>query len=225
MNRPPVGKPDTGPPPDLPITSSSAAYAPTSNPSHGSSAETTTVQRSPARERTTASPGAGEKHPAPRGSENRRPKVYKCNQCLKRFDRPSSLNVHMNSHTGDKPHVCEISGCGQRFSVRSNLRRHMRTRHRPERIIHIKAMGLREFQADAAATFASQNPDRMTNPLIPLMLKPPVLAVPPGGNKYGPAELPADGGTRGIQTLDAENLLSCDITEVRAANNAQRHLR
>ncbi|RKP35552.1 hypothetical protein BJ085DRAFT_4048, partial [Dimargaris cristalligena] len=54
-------------------------------------------------------------------------KIYPCNHCGKMFDRPSSLNVHMNSHTGDKPHICYFPGCDQRFSVLSNLRRHQRS--------------------------------------------------------------------------------------------------
>ncbi|KAI9489717.1 hypothetical protein BDB00DRAFT_726141, partial [Zychaea mexicana] len=49
---------------------------------------------------------------------------YKCTVCVKRFTRPSSLATHMHSHTGEKPYKCQIEGCGRRFSVVSNLRRH-----------------------------------------------------------------------------------------------------
>ncbi|KAJ1968980.1 hypothetical protein IWQ62_000919 [Dispira parvispora] len=35
----------------------------------------------------------------------------------------------MNTHTGERPHACTWPGCEQRFSVLSNLRRHMRSRH------------------------------------------------------------------------------------------------
>lgn len=49
---------------------------------------------------------------------------YQCLECFKRFTRPSSLKTHMNSHTGNKPFVCNGKGCGKRFSVGSNLRRH-----------------------------------------------------------------------------------------------------
>ncbi|EAS33618.3 C2H2 finger domain-containing protein FlbC [Coccidioides immitis RS] len=51
-------------------------------------------------------------------------KKHKCKVCDKRFTRPSSLQTHMYSHTGEKPYACEVEGCGRHFSVVSNLRRH-----------------------------------------------------------------------------------------------------
>lgn len=51
-------------------------------------------------------------------------KKHKCKVCDKRFTRPSSLQTHMYSHTGEKPFKCEVEGCGRNFSVVSNLRRH-----------------------------------------------------------------------------------------------------
>jgi Zinc finger, C2H2 type len=51
-------------------------------------------------------------------------KKHKCKVCDKRFTRPSSLQTHMYSHTGEKPFACNVEGCGRHFSVVSNLRRH-----------------------------------------------------------------------------------------------------
>lgn len=51
-------------------------------------------------------------------------KKHKCKVCDKRFTRPSSLQTHMYSHTGEKPFACDMEGCGRHFSVVSNLRRH-----------------------------------------------------------------------------------------------------
>ncbi|CAK7214581.1 hypothetical protein SCUCBS95973_002195 [Sporothrix curviconia] len=51
-------------------------------------------------------------------------KKHKCKVCEKRFTRPSSLQTHMYSHTGEKPFACDVPGCGRNFSVVSNLRRH-----------------------------------------------------------------------------------------------------
>jgi len=58
-------------------------------------------------------------------------KKHKCKVCDKRFTRPSSLQTHMYSHTGEKPFKCEVDGCGRHFSVVSNLRRHGKV-HRGE---------------------------------------------------------------------------------------------
>ncbi|KAG8890727.1 hypothetical protein FRB98_006231 [Tulasnella sp. 332] len=47
---------------------------------------------------------------------------YECPFCYKGFNRPSSLKIHVNTHTGEK-----LPGCERRFSVMSNMRRHART--------------------------------------------------------------------------------------------------
>ncbi len=60
-------------------------------------------------------------------------KKHKCKVCDKRFTRPSSLQTHMYSHTGEKPYACEAEGCGRHFSVVSNLRRHRKV-HKGDRI-------------------------------------------------------------------------------------------
>lgn len=59
-------------------------------------------------------------------------KKHKCKVCDKRFTRPSSLQTHMYSHTGEKPYACDVDGCGRHFSVVSNLRRHKKV-HKGEK--------------------------------------------------------------------------------------------
>ncbi|KAI8334930.1 hypothetical protein EDC96DRAFT_525134 [Choanephora cucurbitarum] len=54
---------------------------------------------------------------------------YRCHQCQKTFSRPSSLRIHILSHTGEKPHTCPHLGCGKRFSVQSNMRRHLKVHY------------------------------------------------------------------------------------------------
>ncbi|KAI8620921.1 hypothetical protein BC830DRAFT_1055806, partial [Chytriomyces sp. MP71] len=51
---------------------------------------------------------------------------YLCSLCSKRFTRPSTLRTHMNSHTGERPFVCTAVGCGWKFTVLSNLKRHLK---------------------------------------------------------------------------------------------------
>ncbi|CCM01473.1 uncharacterized protein FIBRA_03527 [Fibroporia radiculosa] len=55
---------------------------------------------------------------------------YECSYCGKGFTRPSSLKIHINTHTGDKPYTCPFEGCGRSFSVQSNMRRHARVHER-----------------------------------------------------------------------------------------------
>ncbi|KAH9834030.1 uncharacterized protein C8Q71DRAFT_873408 [Rhodofomes roseus] len=57
------------------------------------------------------------------GAENLSPR------CNKHFNRPSSLNIHVNTvtHTGAKVFVCSYPGCNRtRLNVTSNMRRHYR---------------------------------------------------------------------------------------------------
>ncbi|EKM58767.1 uncharacterized protein PHACADRAFT_248845 [Phanerochaete carnosa HHB-10118-sp] len=57
----------------------------------------------------------------------RRPKRYICPKCGKRFSRPSALKTHMVSHTDIKAYPCPVQGCGRRYTIKSNLTRHLRT--------------------------------------------------------------------------------------------------
>jgi uncharacterized Zn-finger protein len=56
---------------------------------------------------------------------------YHCQHCSKSFSRPSSLRIHIYSHTGEKPFKCNHQGCGRSFSVHSNMRRHLRVHYCP----------------------------------------------------------------------------------------------
>ncbi|KAF9003486.1 hypothetical protein BDZ89DRAFT_1146051 [Hymenopellis radicata] len=60
---------------------------------------------------------------------------HTCKLCAKKFNRPSSLRIHMNTHTGATPFRCPFPGCGRSFNVNSNMRRHFRNHrsaHPPE---------------------------------------------------------------------------------------------
>ncbi|KAJ7633525.1 hypothetical protein DFH06DRAFT_907793, partial [Mycena polygramma] len=53
-------------------------------------------------------------------------KRHVCSTCGKRFNRPSSLRIHRNTHTGATPFRCPWPSCGRAFNVNSNMRRHFR---------------------------------------------------------------------------------------------------
>ncbi|KIM42600.1 hypothetical protein M413DRAFT_444305 [Hebeloma cylindrosporum] len=58
-------------------------------------------------------------------------KKHICPSCFKRFNRPSSLRIHENTHTGATPFRCPWPNCGREFNVNSNMRRHYRNHTTP----------------------------------------------------------------------------------------------
>ncbi|XP_026577800.1 sal-like protein 2 [Pseudonaja textilis] len=59
---------------------------------------------------------------------------HKCHFCGKIFGSDSALQIHLRSHTGERPYKCNI--CGNRFTTRGNLKVHFH-RHR-EKYPHIQ---------------------------------------------------------------------------------------
>ncbi|KAG9219686.1 hypothetical protein CCMSSC00406_0005992 [Pleurotus cornucopiae] len=58
-------------------------------------------------------------------------KKHLCPVCGSRFNRPSSLRIHINTHTGETPFKCPWPDCGREFNVNSNMRRHYRNHASP----------------------------------------------------------------------------------------------
>lgn len=55
-----------------------------------------------------------------------RPLSYICTTCLRAFDRPSALQIHERSHTGERPFPCPWNGCVKRFTTHGNMVKHSR---------------------------------------------------------------------------------------------------
>ncbi|XP_041378292.1 uncharacterized protein LOC121390525 isoform X2 [Gigantopelta aegis] len=56
---------------------------------------------------------------------------FRCTYCEKRYWAQDKLLDHMNKHTGEKPHICDV--CGKGFSFKSMLNKHKIYLHTSER--------------------------------------------------------------------------------------------
>ncbi|QRW05141.1 C2H2 zinc finger [Ceratobasidium sp. AG-Ba] len=103
--------------PTCPVKSS-RSISPTPSASSESSSFGAMSSRSPL--------GSARRIPGSRRGLYSKGKKHTCRVCKKDFVRPSSLKTHMNTHTGERPYYCPVISCGRRFSVSSNLNRHVR---------------------------------------------------------------------------------------------------
>jgi hypothetical protein len=76
-------------------------------------------------------PEAGPSSATQTATEDKPPPKHKCHICSKFFHRPGARNIHVFSHTGERPWPCPFEGCLRSgeggFSVKSNMTRHKKT--------------------------------------------------------------------------------------------------
>ncbi|KAJ7062643.1 hypothetical protein C8F01DRAFT_1134795 [Mycena amicta] len=82
-------------------------------------------------------------------STNKSTRNHVCSQCGKRFNRPSSVRIHANMHTGATPYRCPYPNCGRAFNVNSNMRRHFRN--------HSAALSAAASAGGVRSTFSSRS--------------------------------------------------------------------
>ncbi|KAJ1523539.1 hypothetical protein ONE63_001387 [Megalurothrips usitatus] len=116
-------------------------------PAAGPAAPATPTTRTAAKRRRNRKPPADGSAPPPRKRERSERQLHPCTLCDKRFKDNYSVNVHMRTHTGEKPFPCIV--CGKMFRQKAHLAKH-RSTHQPE-----------QWAAAAAAHHAS-SPSTMT---------------------------------------------------------------
>ncbi|KAF8510275.1 hypothetical protein JB92DRAFT_3119185 [Gautieria morchelliformis] len=98
--------------------------------------------------------------PASRGSREGVPRRYICDECGKRYDRPSTLEAHKRSHEGIRPYSCGY--CDKTFVTKSNMRRHERS-HGATSAFEPVAEDQDEESATSSSYFPPQTAGRSSN--------------------------------------------------------------
>ncbi len=68
---------------------------------------------------------------------------HKCRFCAKVFGSDSALQIHLRSHTGERPFKCNI--CGNRFSTKGNLKVHFQRHKEKYPQIHMNPYPVPEY--------------------------------------------------------------------------------
>lgn len=68
-------------------------------------------------------------------SSAKRLKKYTCEfaGCDKAFDRPARLEIHLRSHTNERPYACTEDGCDKTFLRSEHLKAHVKSKHNDDR--------------------------------------------------------------------------------------------
>ena len=178
----------------------------------------------------------------PRRNQNLR---HVCQVCQKPFSSSSGLQIHMRTHTGERPYKCDV--CGKAFTTRGNLKVHMSTHtqqsspaHRGRRISMEAIPGLTPPKdADYPANFPPRPPGNEMFPMgfpgfpgFPMpgfFPKPNMMGMPPMPN---PAMMfgglmpgkPQENGENNNNTADMTKLAGLNSPDFHKMNSGEQGL-
>nr|XP_018912773.1 PREDICTED: zinc finger protein 260-like [Bemisia tabaci] len=108
---------------------------------------------------------------------HRKMKPYVCNICGHQSAKKAMMQIHIRSHTGEKPYACTVEGCSYRTGDHNSLRRHLmgHTGNKPYRCLYcpfacIQTINLKRHiaakhsQAQDCVSFCTLCPFSTVNP-------------------------------------------------------------
>uniref|UniRef100_A0A7N8WTD2 Sal-like protein 1 n=1 Tax=Mastacembelus armatus TaxID=205130 RepID=A0A7N8WTD2_9TELE len=161
---------------------------------------------------------------------------HKCRFCAKVFGSDSALQIHLRSHTGERPYKCNI--CGNRFSTKGNLKVHFQ-RHK-EKYPHIQMnpypvpeyldnvptssgipYGMSLPPEKPVTTWLDSKPVLPTVPTSVGLQLPPTLPSMMGGFGESPSLTPLNRSPQRPSPPSSELVLSTTITSTTSSSSGQ----